>query len=1350
MFARRFTSLAVFLLLSGSLAGISAAKAEDEKSAAKDADPDAVIKDVTQGALRIVKDDGGVVECPLKHTDVKADIAGFIARVRVTQTFANPTDEKIEAVYVFPLPHESAVDDMTMVIGDRKIVGLIKRRDEARRVYEEALAAGQTAALLEQERPNIFTQSVGNIEPGQEVKIEISYVDVLKYDVGTYEFHFPVVVGPRYNPGYPTGGSQPKPQELQGKVSPPQPNTSRVPDASRINPPVLKPGFRNGHDISLSVSLDAGVPIQDLKSANHETKIERDGDRRATVVLSAADSIPNKDFILRYGVVGKKPEMALLAHTGDYTDAKRLGNGYFMLMIQPKEDDKLKKSPPREIVFLVDVSGSMSGGPTAKVRETMDHMLKLCRPIDTVQVITFAGSAQQLFERPVPVNEDNIKTALNFTRGLRGGGGTEMLKGIKRAIDQPIDKERLRVVVMLSDGYIGNEAEIVEHVGKNCGDQIRFWAIGIGQAPNMFLIDGVARQGGGMGKKLGLNDDSESLSLEVISRIQRAQLAKIKIDWGDLQVAETYPARIPELWAGAPVVVFGRYADGGTTEISISGTVEGDDVRWPLEVTVPKQQPANDVLAKVWARKKIEDLMHQTYYQGSPAVEEMVTALALDYRLMSQYTSFVAVDEKDAGKLETPARPPRRMLVPVPLPEGTRWEGFFGGEMEEERLAAGVIFKAEEKSVQLQLSNGRSSFQSRLNRGYAVDALRKSAGQLSRLNRNVAGPFANSPHPTAAPMPALKQAAKGPASKARELAAAVPGRPFATGPSGSRAAFPNSGGGGFALGGDGLFDGRAVAGDKSISDEAALADYNYTAAAVQAQFPSLQKAAEEAVKRAKALQEKDNLAAARAEWLRAYMIDAAMANVGYFEGEIAAQAEGELENMHQQQVEAWAKTLPGLNKKLDLIVRNRSIEEALAAIAAAAGAKIDVQPGSLADAAALTGDDEVRVDYLDLRGATVTQALDWTLRPARMNWSVAGNRIVAGVERRGEGSAPWVYDVSLLAVPSAKELNDLKDYQKAVTASREAAEQFVKAVREAVKADEPSVFWFAPGQLVVFGNAPTHATAARLFKSLADPKAKLEGAAAALHATTVKRAETRKESAEKIAAARRRLDAAAAHDYFAWQLLAAAADGNLDLEALTQLQIAWSSAATQELLKGAAAPVVARSLWAVTAAARCLPDATELQALAGQAAKLSAPAVEASLAELEKKPQDVGSFAVALYGALASGDATLRGTALQRLSAATAENSPLAAWQPIVAALLNGAKPAEQTSLADLVASDEVAGDDMVALTALACRRAGGEAWSALRRESRHLIGDQPLSGSVVVFVNRLSAAPAPLVASNN
>ena len=704
-------------------------------------------QEVTQGALRVEVDEQ-IVECPLKHTDVKADIAGFIARVTVTQTFHNPYDEKIEAVYVFPLPHTAAIDDMTMTVGDRRIVGLIKRRAEAQALYQEAIQQGKTASLLEQERPNIFTQSVGNIQPHDEVRIEISYVDVLDYDMGIYEFHFPMVVGPRYIPGTPISKMPELPNELKGKVGESEapldapldgadpsgtgvaPDTDRVPDASRITPPVLKPGYRTAHDISLSVSLDAGVPIQDIQIVNHTAEVDRIEASGATAVLSPADSIPNKDFVMKYAVVGEKPEMAVLAHSNGPEQ------GYFMLMIQPKLDAELAEAPPREIVFLVDVSGSMRGEPTQKVKETMHHFLRLTKPKDTVQVITFASQAAKLFEKSVPATQANIEHALNFTQQIRGGGGTEMLNAIKLVLNEPVDPERVRIVVMLTDGYIGNEGAIIAEIDRRAGDQIRFSAIGIGTSPNRYLIDGVAKHGGGLADVIELNTDPGPLVAQIAERIHRAQLAKIQIDWNELSVYETYPRRIPELWPGRPVIMFGRYAAGGSKEIRLSGSAEGKPLKYKLHVTLPDAQPAHDVLSKVWARKKIEDLSAQLHTADVPEVIAEITNIALTYRLMTQYTSFVAVDEKDMQPINQEAKAPRQVVVPVPLPEGTDFSGFYNAPV--------LKVSATRAMSRQQLSTARvvsSPKQNSADRGPSLEALQVDASPqapeiLSEVERN--------------------------------------------------------------------------------------------------------------------------------------------------------------------------------------------------------------------------------------------------------------------------------------------------------------------------------------------------------------------------------------------------------------------------------------------------------------------------------------------------------------------------------------------------------------------------------------------------------------------------------------
>ena len=704
-------------------------------------------QEVTQGALRVEVDEE-IVECPLKHTDVKANISGFIARVTVTQTFHNPYDEKIEAVYVFPLPHTAAIDDMTMTVGERRIVGLIKRRAEAQAIYQEAIKQGKTASLLEQERPNIFTQSVGNIQPNDEVRIEISYVDVLDYDMGTHEFHFPMVVGPRYIPGTPTTKMPELPDELEGKVGELEgtldgvrdgadpsgtgvaPDTDRVPDASRITPPVLKPGYRTAHDISLSVSLDAGVPIQDIKIVNHKAEVNRVEASGATAVLSPADSIPNKDFVMKYAVVGEKPEMAVLAHSNGPEQ------GYFMLMIQPKLDAELAEAPPREIVFLVDVSGSMRGEPTHKVKETMHHFLRRTKPKDTVQVITFSNRADKLFEKSVPATQANIEHALNFTQQMRGGGGTEMLNAIKLVLNEPVDRERVRIVVMLTDGYIGNEAEIIAEIDRRAGDQIRFSALGIGTSPNRYLIDGVAKHGGGLADVIELNTDPGPLVAQIAERIHRAQLAKIQIDWNGLSVYETYPRRIPELWAGRPVLMFGRYGAGGSQKIELSGSAEGKPLKYKLHVTLPDAQPAHDVLSKVWARKKIEDISARLHAADAPEIIEEITNIALTHRLMTQYTSFVAVDENDMQPINQEAKAPRQVVVPVPLPEGTDYQGFYN---QRTTVAASSRRRMARRSAPM-ASAAPTERQSVVDRGPAVEALQVDAspqatGILSEVER---------------------------------------------------------------------------------------------------------------------------------------------------------------------------------------------------------------------------------------------------------------------------------------------------------------------------------------------------------------------------------------------------------------------------------------------------------------------------------------------------------------------------------------------------------------------------------------------------------------------------------------
>ena len=645
-----------------------------------DEEPQAFVptSDVTTGTLRVItKEEAKPLDFPLRQTDVKAQVSGFIARVEVTQAFHNPYKEKIEAVYIFPLPEGAAVDDMVMKVGERTIRGVIKKREEAREIYEAAKARGQLAGLLEQERPNIFTQSVANIMPGEEILITIRYVQVLTYDDGRYEFVFPMVVGPRYIPGR----QLPSPPSGGGWSG----DTDQVPDASRITPPVLKPGQRSGHDISLSLELNAGIPIQDLKSKSHQVEMKRQGRSRASVRIKEADAIPNKDFILEYYVAGKRPEVALLTHRSD-------AGGFFMLMLQPQAEFKAEEITPKEMVFVVDCSGSMSGEPIAKAKEAMRRLIRGMNPGDSFQIIRFSVSASQFSPLPIPNTPENVRRGLSYINGMRGQGGTEMIEGIKAALDFPPDPQRLRIVFFMTDGYIGNEAHILSAIEDKLGDA-RLFSFGVGSSVNRYLLDRMAEVGRGTVQYVRPDEDTEKAVNKFYERISTPYLTDIEVDWKGLEVADLYPGRIPDLFSAQPVIILGRYSEPGRDTIELKGKVAGKSSVTRIKAALPQQEEENAVLGTLWARARIRDLMSQMYHGEKPELVEKVTDLALEFRLMSRYTSFVAVEEKIVREGEGP---PRKVMVPVEMPEGVSYEGVFGpaGEFEEyDKAGVGYRFR---------------------------------------------------------------------------------------------------------------------------------------------------------------------------------------------------------------------------------------------------------------------------------------------------------------------------------------------------------------------------------------------------------------------------------------------------------------------------------------------------------------------------------------------------------------------------------------------------------------------------------------------------------------------------------
>jgi Ca-activated chloride channel homolog len=647
-------SFSLIAVLAGFLFGLNALSGSGSVVSAQNT--------ATPGSLQVIDPSGKPkAECPLKHTEVKADVSGFLARVTVTQEFENNFKEKIEAVYTFPLPQNAAVDDMTMLVGDRTVRGKILRREEAEAVYEAAKNNGQTASLLNQERPNVFTQSVANILPGEKIKITISYVETLKYEDGAYEFVFPMVVGPRYVPGNATGS--------QGKGF--SPDTDRVPDGSKITPKPPPPGMRAGHDISLDLTLDAGVPIDVLASKTHDVDVERPDDRRARVRLKDRETIPNKDFILRYDVAGKKIADALITHSTGHS-------GFFTLILQPPERVTVEDVTPKELVFVLDTSGSMGGFPIEKAKETMKLALDNLYPSDTFNLITFAGDTHILFPEPVPATKENLAKAQRFLETREGSGGTEMMKAIKAALDPSDAQGHMRIVCFLTDGYVGNDMEIIGEVQKH--PNARVFSFGIGSSVNRYLLDNMAKHGRGEVEYVALNDDGSAAARRFHERVRNPLLTDISIDWNGMQVDDVYPKTIPDLFGAKPVILTGRYGGSSKGVIRLKGKMSGRD--FIREIPVDFSSLAqHDVLATLWARTRIEDLMNKDLNGAqrgtmNDELKQSIIQLGLNYRLMTQFTSFVAVEEM----IVTDGGQPRRIDVPVEVPEGVNRAGVFGEE----------------------------------------------------------------------------------------------------------------------------------------------------------------------------------------------------------------------------------------------------------------------------------------------------------------------------------------------------------------------------------------------------------------------------------------------------------------------------------------------------------------------------------------------------------------------------------------------------------------------------------------------------------------------------------------------
>ncbi|MBS1150051.1 MAG: hypothetical protein H6Q89_1749 [Myxococcaceae bacterium] len=507
-----------------------------------------------QGALAAAAKEGPARPFTLTHTEVVADVTGFVSSVTVTQQFENPFTEPVEAVYVFPLPEDAAVNELVLTAGGRVTRATIQRRAEARRKYDEARAQGRSAALLDQERPNIFTQSVANLLPGESVKVTLTYVAPVRYDDGEFTFNFPMVVAPRYLPG--TG-----PDPTDGL------------DAARISPPTE----RTGRDIAVKVRINAGSPIEAMSSGSHRLRATQSSVETAEITLDPADQI---------------------------------------------------------------------------------H---------------FADTASTFEPSPVLSTPQNVQRAIAYLGALQPAGGTNQLAGLGRALTQPEDPERLRMVLLMTDGFIGNEGQILaateQHLGK-----ARLFGFGIGTSVNHYLLARLSEVGRGFYQYLRPDEDPQSAIERFVRRIERPLLTDVEVDWGDLQVREVLPRKIPDLFDAQPLILVGRNLNAGRGTVTVKGKLRGVTVETKVEVTVAPTAFGNTGLPAIWARARIAELERQQYGAVKAEVIEQITTLGLEHHLVTAYTSLVAIGEEQLAPpaLDTVVEPSppvaQSPVVPKPAP----------------------------------------------------------------------------------------------------------------------------------------------------------------------------------------------------------------------------------------------------------------------------------------------------------------------------------------------------------------------------------------------------------------------------------------------------------------------------------------------------------------------------------------------------------------------------------------------------------------------------------------------------------------------------------------------------------
>jgi len=636
---------------------------------------DADAKTTIGGTITFKGAEGQKLNLPSLKSDVEVDIEADLAKVTVVQTFINPTKAPLHATYLFPLNKNAAVHGMQMEIGNEIVEAKIKKKEKAKEIFKKAKEEGKAASLLTQHRPNMFTQKIANLIPGLPIKVTLRYVQTIPKIDNDYRLVVPLIVGPRYQPLVPDDApiiGNPMAVGLK-KITNKTTYGQWEIDALPEYPMVFGPKVTSQVDrdrVSIKVHLKAAIPFSKIVSNTHELKISGTGNEKVVTLLGDR-TIDNRDFVLNYRLSGANTQAGLLVHR----DKKQ---GYFSLLIEPPAIPREQDITPREMVFVLDTSGSMEGEPMDASKVFMRHAMRNLRQDDYFRIIHFGDNASELTNGPVKATRKNMLQGLSYISKLKASGGTEITPAIRKAFSSPRINQTVRVVVFLTDGYIGNENEVLKLIHKKI-DDARIYAFGVGTSVNRFLLSEMGRVGRGFARYIDPTENPNEVAIKLAHKLESPILTDISIDWRKLKVSDVTPQIIPDLFSGDSIRIQGKYEGEGLETIQVQGKVRGKNGSLPLLLNLPKDnyyEESTSAIPLVWARSTISDYMRQINTPKAMKVsglsnEELefkVTTLGLNHSLATRWTSFVAVSRRVVNP--NPGITPNRK-VPLPMVKGT-------------------------------------------------------------------------------------------------------------------------------------------------------------------------------------------------------------------------------------------------------------------------------------------------------------------------------------------------------------------------------------------------------------------------------------------------------------------------------------------------------------------------------------------------------------------------------------------------------------------------------------------------------------------------------------------------------